>query len=130
MSHDRGPRVWGIGFARAAFVAGLVAGFASVAAAQRSPPPQAVQVFLQIHSMPLRGPASTVDSVRMRKTAAGTGAIGGGAVGATVGGASFYHFGRCVHTHCARASVAFLGPALGAGSGAIVGAAIGYLIRR
>ena len=129
MSHDRGPREWGIGLSRAALVAGLVAGFAPVAAAQRSLPPQVTPALLRIQTLPRRGPGTTIDSVGMRKTAAGTGAIVGGAVGAAVGGAAFYHFGRCVHTHCARASVAFLGAALGAGSGAIVGAAIGYLIR-
>ena len=129
MSHDRRPWDWGIGLSRAALVAGLVGGFASVATAQRSLPPQAAQVSSRIHGVPLPGLASTVDSVGIRKTAAGTGAIVGGAVGAAVGGASFYHFGRCVHTHCARGSVALLVAALGAGSGAIVGAAIGYLIR-
>ncbi len=94
-------------------------------------PPGVAEALVKLQRAAPVAPAPMVDSLGVRKSLAGTGAIVGGVVGTIVGGAGFYHFGRCdSRSNCARPSVAFLGAALGGASGAIVGAAIGSVIRR
>ena len=94
-------------------------------------PPAVAQALVRMTPVIAHVSEATVDTGRASKSSVKAGAIVGGVVGAVLGGASFYHFGRCDgRPNCARPSVAFVGAVLGAASGAALGAAVGSVIRK